>query len=234
MDDLVDARPQPHLDPVVSLVVDRDVIERFEVEVGAELAVHDLEDVLVERLGHALRIVICGLQPADVLDEIGTEQEVVVAVQAARDGAEETTTGVGEQVADRPTEEDDEATAVVREQLQVAVEVADNGFDLDAGILVLDRARGFVQRLFAHVEGREAAQRSFITKCVEQQARLRAPSRAQFDQRLGARQPRDITCVRLQDHALRARRVVLGKARDLVEQLGAAVVVEPLRRQLLR
>ena len=40
--------------------------------------------------------------------------------------------------------------------------------------------------------------------------------------------------VRDEDRALGARRVVLGQARDLVEQLAAAVVVEPLRRQGLR
>src|SRR5262249_46538872 len=37
----------------------------------------------------------------------------------------------------------------------------------------------------------------------------------------------------LEDRTLGARRVVLGQPRDLVEQVGAAVVVEVLRRELL-
>ena len=44
----------------------------------------------------------------------------------------------------------------------------------------------------------------------------------------------DVVGVREQDRALGAGRVVLGQPRDLVEQLRAAVVVEPLGREVLR
>ena len=49
----------------------------------------------------------------------------------------------------------------------------------------------------------------------------------------GARELRDVRRARDEDRALGARRVVLGQLADAVEQLGAARVVEVLRRQLL-
>ena len=47
-------------------------------------------------------------------------------------------------------------------------------------------------------------------------------------ERVGAAARRDLVGARVEDRALGACRVVLGQAGDLVEQLGAAVVVEPL------
>jgi hypothetical protein len=40
--------------------------------------------------------------------------------------------------------------------------------------------------------------------------------------------------MKLEDRALATCQVVLGKPRDLVEELGAAVVVQPLRRHRLQ
>ena len=70
---------------------------------------------------------------------------------------------------------------------------------------------------------------------VEQQPGLLRRARAQLDERLGpGRARRSRRRVRCQQGPLGAGRVVLGQPGDLLEQLAAAGVVEPLRRQLLR
>jgi hypothetical protein len=56
---------------------------------------------------------------------------------------------------------------------------------------------------------------------------------AELDELTGAGYRDDLRGAAVQDHPLAARRVVLGELRDAVEQLGAALVVEVLRRQLL-
>ena len=78
-------RAQAHLDPLALAVEERDVLEGVDVEVGAELAVDDVQDVAVELGGDARRVVVGGLEHRRVLDEVGAQQEVVVArAQQAR------------------------------------------------------------------------------------------------------------------------------------------------------
>ena len=69
---------------------------------------------------------------------------------------------------------------------------------------------------------------------VEQQPRLLRRARAELDERVGLGALGDVARVLDEDRALGAGGVVLGEPGDLVEQLAAAVVVEPLRRQRLR
>ena len=78
-------RAQAHLDPLALAVEERDVLEGVDVEVGAELAVDDVQDVAVELGRDARRVVVGGLEHRRVLDEVGAEQQVVDArAQRAR------------------------------------------------------------------------------------------------------------------------------------------------------
>src|SRR5205807_4854026 len=61
----------------------------------------------------------------------------------------------------------------------------------------------------------------------------RRRARAELDELARARQSRELARRALEDRALRARRVVLGKLGDAVEQLRAARVVEVLGWQFL-
>ena len=54
-------RAQPHLDPLVLAVEEGDVLEGLDVEVGAELAVEDAQDVAVE-LAVTPAVVVGGLR----------------------------------------------------------------------------------------------------------------------------------------------------------------------------
>ena len=102
------------------------------------------------------------------------------------------------------------------------------------GILVADGRGRLAQRRLAHVERNEARERARRPQRVEQQARLLRGARTELDERVGLGDLRDLVGSLGEDRALGARRVVLGEPGDLVEELRAAVVVEPLRRQLLR
>ncbi len=139
--------------------------------------------------------------------------------------------GAGREVPDGAAEERDDAGAVARDQIEVALEVADDCVDLDAVVLGGDRLGRGAQRHFAHVEGHEAREQVGVGERVEQEPGLLRCPRTELDERVGLGVRHDVGCVRDEDAALRTGGVVLGEARDLVEQLAAAVVVEVLRRQ---
>ena len=101
--------------------------------------------------------------------------------------------------------------------------------------IVAPQRRGRVgDRRQADVERHEPAQAARVAERVQQQARLLRASRAELDQRRRLGRARDVARARAQDLALAPGQVVLGLAGDRLEQLRAALVVEPLRRQLLR
>ena len=58
------ARAQPHLDPLVLAVEERDVVEALGLEVGVQLAIDDAQDVAVERGREAGAVVVGGLDAA--------------------------------------------------------------------------------------------------------------------------------------------------------------------------
>ena len=166
--------------------------------------------------------------------EIGAEEERVAGVEPPRDVGEELGAGLGREVADGAAEERDDARAVARDQVEVTFEVADDRVHFDAVVLGGDRGRGRAQCRLAHVERHETCEQVGVGERVEQQAGLLRRARAELDERVGLGARHDVGGVRDEDAALGARGVVLGKARDLVEQLAATVVVEVLRRQGLR
>ncbi len=115
----------------------------------------------------------------------------------------------------------------------MALEVSDHAVDPQTRVLedellgtVADHALGDVDRHVAHeVAG--------LVQRVEQDARLGRGSGAELDELDGARERGDVGRRGGEDRALGAGLVVRRQLADLVEQLGAAGVVEVLRRQLL-
>ena len=146
---------------------------------------------------------------------------------------EEPGADVGQQVADCAAEERHEPPARSGDRVEIHREVADNRLDIGARILELDRSRRVVQRLLAHVERHEPRERSRRAERVEQHARLLRSSRTELHQRVGVGDPDDVARVGVEDRALTPCRVVLRETRDLIEEIGTAVVVKPLRRDVL-
>ena len=116
----------------------------------------------------------------------------------------------------------------------MTLEVADDGVNVDAGVLAFDRAGRVTQGRLAHVERDEAPKGSVRRERVEQQPRLLRRARAQLDERVGGRARCDVSGVPAEDRALGTGRVVLREPRDLVEEAATLLVVEPLRREDLR
>ena len=87
------------------------MLELREVEVGVQLPVDHREHVLVELCGDSSAVVVGGLEPADVLHEIGAEQQAVAGLQSVGQIGEELFALGRLEVADRAAEEGDEPAA---------------------------------------------------------------------------------------------------------------------------
>ena len=131
-------------------------------------------------------------------------------------------------------EEGDQPSAVGRQPVEVAVEVAHHGVDREAGVLV---GQGGGRRPQGARRSRRAARSAagvpvacMASSSTRDLSQVPAPSstRVSAPERRG-----DLRGVGLEDGALGPGRVVLGQPGDLVEQLAAPVVVEPDRRQPL-
>src|SRR5262249_39089358 len=125
----------------------------------AELAIDGVERVADERLGDAGGIVVRGLEPSGVLDEIEPEQERVVVGEHVRDGREESYASRGLEVSDRAAEERDQTLSGIVRAIEIAFEVADERGDDDVRIFDRDRLRARVQHLLADVERDELLER---------------------------------------------------------------------------
>ena len=115
----------------------------------------------------------------------------------------------------------------------MAFEVADDPVDLEPRELCGERGAGVADHLLGHVDGDVAPQRAGVRQGAEQEPALGRRAGTELDELDGARQGGDIARALDQDRALDARGVVLRQRADLVEQLGAALVVEMLGRKLL-
>ena len=126
--------------------------------------------------------------------------------------------------------------AAVGDPLEVVLEVADEAADVEARVLVDQRLGGLVGDLLGDVDrdvGVEAAGVAHRARAGGGSSRP-SRSRARPGSR-GAPAAATISAERVgEDRALGPGRVVLGQLGDLLEELRAALVVEVLRRQLLR
>jgi hypothetical protein len=89
------------------------------------------------------------------------------------------------------------------------------------------------QRGLTDVHRDEAAQRSGRAQRVQQQPGLVGSTRAELNERAGVGGGGDLVRHRGQDGPLGARRVVLIQLGDLLEQLTAVLVIQPLGGQRL-
>ncbi len=150
------------------------------------------------------------------------------------DLAQEAAAAAGREVADRAAEERDDARAGGgRDAVEVALEVADHAVHAQPGVLAGERLGAVAHHALGDVHRDVALERAGRLQRVEQHARLGGGAGAELDELDRVGQLGDLRGALLEDRALGARGVVLGQLADLVEQVGAAGVVEVLGRQLL-
>ena len=215
-------RAQPHLDPLAFGVEHRDVLERVDVEVGVELAVHHAQHVLVELGRDALRVVVRGLEPGDVLHEVGAEQEVVVGTEHRRDVAQERPTGPRASRLPIVPPRNTTRRRPPRGMLSRSrVKSPTTGCTSMPGVLRLDRGGGVVQRRLLTSNGTKRRSVPAVAHPVEQHAGLLRRSRAELDERVGVGAPRDLAARALRGSPARggsgstpASRVISSKSDD--------------------
>src|SRR5439155_6269255 len=159
-------------DPVLGGVVAGDVLEPGQIEGGAQLAVEDGEHVAVELGGDAGGVVVGGLEPGDVLHQVGAEEERVAWVHRVRQRVQHGGSLLGYEVAYGAAEEGDHAGSAAGKQLKVVFEVADDGLDVDSRIVTQDGGGRLPQRRLADVERHEPLQRAGVGQVLQQYARL--------------------------------------------------------------
>ena len=105
--------------------------EPVRVEVAPQLLVEHTEDIAVEVRRHAGGVVVGRDEPFAVLDEIGPDEQGVVARHGAVQVEEEASPLGRVQVADRPAQERDHPPALGRDLAEVLVKVADDHMDVE-------------------------------------------------------------------------------------------------------
>ena len=207
----------------------------LEVEIGVEFTVHHREHVAVELRRHAGAVVIGAHQPTGVLDQVGAQQQGVARLQRVGQRRQEIGPRPRRQVADRGAEEHHQSPADPRDLAEVFLEIAADSVDLDARILVAGwpnrppaapRRRRRTGRTGAAIHCRATRLSSslvFSEVPLPSSTNVSAPDAAA----ISAERSRRIS-------RLGAGRVVLGQPGDLVEQVAAHRVVEPLGRQRFR
>jgi hypothetical protein len=194
------------------------VLERLQVEVGVELAVDDVQNVLVELGRDTGRVVVRGLETRPVLDQIGPQEEAIPWVHQGGDPGQEGAPSCRIEVADRAPEEREQAALLARKPLEMDLVVTDNSVDGEVWVLA-DQLRGRPPRdLLGDVHGDVRLQQLRLVHRVEQHARLRSRAGTKLDQGVAPGRLHDLGGVVLEDRALRPGRVVLGQLGDLLEQ----------------
>jgi len=232
-DPLRTASPQVHLDLALSSIEEGDVIEGRRIEVTAELAIDDLENVAIEFRGDARAIVVRCFEHGRLLDEIGAEQEMLARPQSSGDLRQKFVGPFRREVADRAAEENDQPPLAVRQRVEVPFVVGDHCVDLEPRIAGQQALCAGTQHGLAHVE-RVVAWRDAERFCgIEQQSRLARGSAAELDEVSGANEPDDLGRRAAQQPLLGARQIVLRELADAIEQQRAGLIVEMLRRKPL-
>ncbi len=138
------------------------------------------------------------------------------------------------EVAERAPEEREECgTRHLARQLERRADVGDPGQHANIGVPVAKTIGGFLEELLTHIHGHVERQPPGGAHRVENDAGFLGAPRPELDEGSRAKRAHERLHPRVQDLALGAREIVLGEPCDLLEQHGAAVVVEPLWRELL-
>src|SRR5580698_8699017 len=175
---------QPHLDPLVLGVPERDVPEFIHVEVRVEFPVDHHEHVAVERGGHPGRVVVGAQQPADVLHQVGAQQERVPRTQRRADLCQEAGAYPGLEVADGGAYERDSPPPPGRNGPDVVLKITDERRDRQPGELGGERVAGLGEHGRVDVERDELAQGPAVQQRAQQQPGLGRRATAQLDQGL--------------------------------------------------
>ena len=220
----------PNIDPFVIGIPIGNMFELIQVKISVQLAIEHREHVQVELCGDTLGIVVRRPQPIRILDQVGSQQEGAARFKGSDDVGDESFTSAWFEVSNGAAQERHHAGAADWHERDVTVEVAHDAVHRYAGIVVADIAGSRSQHLFADIEWHITFEHISGGHCIEQDSALLTGSRSKLDQRVCTSGGHNLAGTSVQDLSFSTERVVLVEFRDLIEQLAAQRVVEPLRR----
>ncbi len=213
-------------------VEDRAMGKGREVEIAAELAIDADQYVEIEAGGDAGGIVIGIVKRALVLFEVDAEHHPRIAAQDLTGAAHERAGFVRLEIPDGRSREEADLRQIgdLGRQGERRGEVRRDRVNCKRWKIPAQLLRLCLHEIAGNVDGNVGGKRA----ALKQPPDFRRGACAKFDQRRAGRDRRRNRLAAIaQDRKLGARRIVFGKLRDLLEQLGACGVVEIFRRQVL-
>jgi hypothetical protein len=220
-----------HLDARTLAIEERVVLETFEIEVAAELAIDARQNVEIELRRDAGGVVIGGIEDGAVLRQVDAHDEDRSRAEGAAGIAQERARLVRLEIADGRARE--EAGARQRRDLRRNVEgLAEIRVDRQhrqLGKLAPQRRRFLLQHFRRDID-RQVGRH--MGRGTEHDRSLGLRPAAELDERAAVGQERrNVGRVLLENAELGPRRIVFRKLRDAVEQARAGLIVEILRGQ---
>src|SRR5687767_1413022 len=169
-----------------------------------------------------------------VLSQIGTEEKAIDRRHQSGYVREQCDGRLPRKVSDRAAEERDERRIGQLRKREWLGDVGNDRNDPDLGIVRLELERGRFQEITAHIDRDVRLGAALRAHGIENEPRLRRTPGAELHQRAWLDESDDLPNDGLQQCPLGAREVILGQLGDLLEEVGATLVVEVLRGQLLR
>ncbi len=222
-----------HLDTALARVVDRLVPEGVEIERAAEFTVDARQQVEIERGGDTRGVVVGEHQLARVLLEVDADDQTASRRKHAPEYPQQSSRLHRREIADRGAGKKAGlmASRKIGRQSDRIGKIADDGPHVE-GRKVRRQTRGCVlESAVRHIDRNVGAE---PRQLPEQNLGLQAGAGAELDQHAAVRHAvDDLGGVRIENRSFGAGRIVLRQARDFLEQLAAARVVEEAARQSL-
>ena len=198
-------------------------------DVAAQLAVDPFDQIEVESRSHALAVVIGGEQSLDRLHPVHADQQLCIAAEQVAEAAQQIGRGARNEISNgRPGEKAElgERRNAVR-KLERSREIGNDGLDRNRRETLGDLGRAVAKVIARNVDGDVGRGPDRLEKqgCLGRRSRAELDNRCSCPDLLG-----DFGQDLLEKRRFGPRRIVSRKARDLVEQLRTAAVVEPARR----
>src|SRR5215472_10461693 len=221
-------------DPSLSLIVESDMLESVDLEVGVEFAVDALEEVEVEGGGNPGSVVVGGVEDLGILFQIDADQHLAAGTENTRVIGEKGHRRVGLEIANRRAREETDllaARAGQGRQRETPGVVGAHSEDRNRREILGKRSGGVAQMLTRDVDGDVGVG---LIERPKENSHLLAGAAAELDQAaIAPHLGRDVTRVVLEDHNLGTGQIVFGQAADCLEKGGAARVVKEFARYSL-
>jgi hypothetical protein len=224
-----------HFDPARVGIVMRAVAKLPNVEIGAKLLVDAAKQVEIETCGHALRIVVGGIQDRRILLQVDADHHRPARPQHLHRVGKKTPRIVGLEIPQRGSGKEPDPARIGPvhgwPNLERLREIGADRVNIQVGIVLREQS-GRAEKMLARNIDRHISSRLF--QRVEQRPHLFHRAASILDQMcMRADMTREVVRDRFEQRDLRARRVILRLLADRIEQCRPAFIVKELAGERL-